>query len=145
MILAGAIFFLGDFLTTSDHSLGLGGAGAWLLGGVGSKYEMGSLLLLLTGIGASLDRRGFRSRLLVFLLFCCLSGKLAGERSWGVCCCCCCWSREHQQKIEKFSLCFGKTRFFSVASVAFLASVASVASLSFPNNTTFFRSFPKLP
>jgi hypothetical protein len=51
----------------------------------------------------------------------------------------------HQQKIEKFLLCFGKTRFFSVASVASLASVASVASLSFPNNTTFFRCFPKLP
>jgi hypothetical protein len=51
----------------------------------------------------------------------------------------------HQQKIEKFSLCFGKTHFFSVASVASLASVASVASLSFPNNTTFFRCFPKLP
>jgi len=51
----------------------------------------------------------------------------------------------HQQKIEKFSLCFGKTRFFSVASVASIASVASVASLSFPNNTTFFRCFPKLP
>jgi len=38
-------------------------------------------------------------------------------------------AEKHQQKIEKFSLCFGKTRFFSVA---------SVASLSFRNNTTFY-------